>query len=93
MDVDLIMTADVISVAPIKTSSSDYHQRRRAVMRGNLRSRVTKLTTEEIRANPPRPPLIGACVVRDFPAVQKLYPKVRVALNRAQFVCWQVSAE
>ena len=32
LDVDLIMTADVISVSPIETSSLDlYHQRRRAV--------------------------------------------------------------
>jgi hypothetical protein len=32
-------------------------------------------------------------IMTAFPAVQKLYPKVQVALNRAQFVCWQVSAE
>ena len=60
---------------------------------GNLRFPVTKLTTEVIQANPPKPPLIGACVVRDFPIVQKLYPNVRVALNRDQFICWQVPAD
>jgi hypothetical protein len=32
-------------------------------------------------------------IMTAFPAVQKLYPKVQVALNRAQFVYWQVSAE
>jgi hypothetical protein len=32
-------------------------------------------------------------IMTAFPAVQKLYPKVQVALNRAQFVCLQVSAE
>jgi 4-amino-4-deoxy-L-arabinose transferase-like glycosyltransferase len=60
---------------------------------GNLRFPVTKLTTQQIRANPPKPPLIGASVARDFPIVQELYPSVQVVLTRAQFVCWQVPAE
>ena len=60
---------------------------------GNLRFPVTKFTTQEIRANPPKPPLIGASVARDFPVVQELYPNIQVELTRAQFVCWQVPAE
>lgn len=60
---------------------------------GNLRFPVTKFTTQEIRANPPKPPLIGASVARDFPVVQELYPNVQVELTRVQFVCWQVPAE
>jgi hypothetical protein len=57
---------------------------------GNFRFPVAKYTTDEIRTNPPKPPVIGACVARDFPVVQKIYPSVRVQLTRAQFVCWRV---
>ena len=57
---------------------------------GNFRFPVAKYTVDQIRSNPPRPPLIGACVARDFPAIQELYPNVRVQLARAQFVCWRV---
>ena len=60
---------------------------------GNFRFPVTKLTIQELRANPPKPPLIGASVARDFPVVQELYPNVQVELTRVQFVCWQVPAE
>jgi 4-amino-4-deoxy-L-arabinose transferase-like glycosyltransferase len=58
---------------------------------GKLRSPVTKYTVDEIRANPPQPPIIGACVARDLPVVQELYPNVQVELTRAQFICWQVA--
>ncbi len=57
---------------------------------GNFRFPVAKYTVDEVRSNPPKPPLIGACVARDFPAVQEIYPNVRVQLTRAQFVCWRV---
>jgi 4-amino-4-deoxy-L-arabinose transferase-like glycosyltransferase len=60
---------------------------------GNLRSEVTTFTVDEIRRDPPKPPLIGVCVARDFGVVKELYPNVQVALTRAQFICWQVSAE
>ncbi|PYK32071.1 MAG: hypothetical protein DME57_01285 [Verrucomicrobia bacterium] len=60
---------------------------------GNFRFPIIKLTTDEIRANPPKPPLNGACVARDFPVLQQLYPNVQVALSRAQFICWQVPAQ
>lgn len=59
---------------------------------GNFRFPVAKYTVDEIRAAPPTPPLIGACVARDFPVVKELYPDVKVRLTRAQFICWQVSA-
>jgi 4-amino-4-deoxy-L-arabinose transferase-like glycosyltransferase len=60
---------------------------------GNFRYPVRKLTVDEIRHDPPKPPLIGACVARDFPVVQQLYPDVQVELARAQFVCWRVPAQ
>jgi 4-amino-4-deoxy-L-arabinose transferase-like glycosyltransferase len=60
---------------------------------GNFRFPVIKLTVDEIRMNPPKPPVIGACVVRDFPVVKELYPNAEVQLACAQFVCWQVPAE
>ncbi|SRR5258707_1976690 len=60
---------------------------------GKFRFPMTKLTVDEIRSNPPKPPVIGACVVRDFPVVKELYPNVQVQLARAQFICRQVPAE
>lgn|GEM_PF-995477 len=57
---------------------------------GRLRSHVMKYRVDEIRANPPQPPLIGACVARDLPVLQQLYPNLHVELARAQFICWQV---
>lgn len=57
---------------------------------GNFRFPVDKLTVDQIRSNPPKAPVIGACIVRDFPIVQALYPNVRVELARAQFICWRV---
>lgn len=59
---------------------------------GNFKFPVTKMTKEEIRANPPKPPLVGAAVARDFPVVQEVYPNVQVQFTRAQFICWQVPA-
>ncbi|HST30516.1 MAG TPA: hypothetical protein VLK27_06715 [Chthoniobacterales bacterium] len=60
---------------------------------GRLRSPVTKYTVDQIRANPPSPPLIGACVSRDLPVLQQLYPNLQVELASAQFVCWEVAAQ
>lgn len=60
---------------------------------GKLRSPVSKYTVDEIRANPPQPPLIGVCVARDLPFVQQLYPALQVQLVRAQFVCWRVPVQ
>jgi 4-amino-4-deoxy-L-arabinose transferase-like glycosyltransferase len=60
---------------------------------GNFRFPVSKLTTDEIRANPAKPPLIGASVARDFPVVQQVYPNVQVEMTRAQFVCWRVPGQ
>jgi 4-amino-4-deoxy-L-arabinose transferase-like glycosyltransferase len=59
---------------------------------GRLRSPVTKYTVDEIRAGPPQPPLIGACVSRDLPVLQQLYPNIHVELARSQFICWSVPA-
>lgn len=59
---------------------------------GNFRFPVAKYTVDDVRSNPPKPPLIGACVARDFPVVQEIYPNVRVQLTHAQFVCWRVGA-
>jgi 4-amino-4-deoxy-L-arabinose transferase-like glycosyltransferase len=60
---------------------------------GNFRHRVTKLTVDEIRHDPPNPPLIGACIARDLPVVKELYPNAQIVLTRAQFVCWKVPGE
>jgi hypothetical protein len=60
---------------------------------GNFRFPVAKYTVDEIRANPPQPPLVGACVSRDLPVVKGLYPNVQVELVRGQFTCWQVFAQ
>ena len=58
---------------------------------GKLRSPVSKYTVDEIRANPPQPPLTGVCLARDLPFIQQLYPTLQVQLVRAQFTCWQVA--
>jgi hypothetical protein len=58
---------------------------------GNFRFPVARYTVDEIRNDPPKPPLIGACVARDFPIVREVYPNVQVELVQAQFMCWQVS--
>jgi tryptophan-rich sensory protein len=60
---------------------------------GNFRYPVVKLTPDEIRADPPKPPLIGVAVARDFLIVQELYPNVQVELTRAQFICWRVPGQ
>jgi 4-amino-4-deoxy-L-arabinose transferase-like glycosyltransferase len=59
----------------------------------NLRFPVTRLSVEQIRQAPPSPPVLGVCVQRDFPAVQEIYPSVKVEFTRAQFILWRVSAE
>src|SRR5438270_492706 len=60
---------------------------------GNFRFPVTKYTVDEIRSDPPKPPVIGACVAGDFSVVREVYPTVHVQLTRAQFICWQVDSE
>ena len=57
---------------------------------GNCRFPVKPYTVDEMRGHPPMPPLIGACVARDFPVIRDIYPNVKVELVRAQFICWQV---
>lgn len=54
---------------------------------------LLKYTVDEIRANPPQPPLIGVCVGRDLPVLQQLYPNLRTELVRAQFDCWEVDGQ
>jgi hypothetical protein len=60
---------------------------------GNLRFPVAKLTVDELRASPPSPPVLGVCVVRDFPAVQEAYGNVQTQFTQAQFILWRVDAE
>jgi hypothetical protein len=57
---------------------------------GNLRFPVQAYTVDQIHSHPPKPPVIGACVARDFPVIRDVYPNVQVELVRAQFICWQV---
>jgi len=58
---------------------------------GKLRSPVTKYTVDEIRGNPPPPPVIGVCVARDLPVIRQLYPNLQTELVRSQFTCWQAA--
>jgi len=58
---------------------------------GNFRFPLERYTADEIRRNPPKPPLIGACVARDFSVIREVYPAVQVQFARAQFICWQVA--
>ena len=60
---------------------------------GNFRFPVARYTVDEIRREPRKPPVIGACIARDFPVIKQLYPNVQVQLTRAQFICWKVPAE
>src|ERR1700730_10148019 len=60
---------------------------------GNLRFPVEADTPERIRRHPPKPPLVGVCVARDFPVIREVYPNVQVELSRAQFICWRVSSQ
>src|ERR1700731_1577322 len=58
---------------------------------GNFRFPLERHTVDEIRRDPPKPPVIGACVARDFSAVREVYPTVQVQFTRAQFICWHVA--
>src|SRR5260370_8400127 len=58
---------------------------------GKLRSPVSKYTVDQIRANPPQPPLTGVCVARDLPFIQQLYPTLQVHLVRSHFTYCQVA--
>jgi len=60
---------------------------------GNLRFPVQSEAPERIHRHPPKPPLVGVCVERDFPAIREIYPNVQVELSRAQFICWRVSGQ
>lgn len=60
---------------------------------GNFRFPVARYTVDEIRNDPPKPPVIGTCVTRDFSAVREVYPTVQVQFTRAQFICWQVPGQ
>jgi len=59
---------------------------------GNLQYPVAQCTLEEIQRFRPDPPLLGVCVVRDFPVIQQLYPGVLGQFRRAQFIIWRVNA-
>lgn len=69
---------------------SDLHFDSFYLFHGNLRFPVEKYTVEELRQSPPPPLLIGACVARDFPVVQAVYPNVQMQFTRAQFILWRV---
>ncbi|MDP9186011.1 MAG: hypothetical protein M3O72_01460, partial [Verrucomicrobiota bacterium] len=60
---------------------------------GNFRFPLERYTLDEIRRDPPKPPVIGACVARDFSAVREVYPTLQVQFTRAQFICWQVPGQ
>ena len=60
---------------------------------GNLRFPVAKLRVGELRGASPSAPVLGVCVVRDFPVVQEAYPQVQTLFTRAQFIVWRVDAK
>jgi len=69
---------------------SDLHFASFYLFHGNLRFPVSRYTVDEIRQTPPSPPLIGACVTRDLPALQAIYPNIEVRFTRTQFILWRV---
>lgn len=95
MDVVLIMAVRVLYVSPLETSTSnvgnDLLWDSFYLFHGSFRFPVEKYTVDEIRHSPPKPPIVGACVARDFPAVREAYPNAEVQFSQAQFICWQVS--
>jgi 4-amino-4-deoxy-L-arabinose transferase-like glycosyltransferase len=60
---------------------------------GNLRFPVTEPTLEQVRQTPSLPPIVGVCVVRDFPVIQQVYPRVQTQFRLAQFIVWRVDSE
>lgn len=69
---------------------TDLHFASFYLFHGNMRQPVEKYSTEELRQSPPPPPLIGACVTRDLPTVQAVYPDAKIEFTRAQFIIWRV---
>lgn len=69
---------------------TDLHFTSFYLFHGNLRFPVETCTVDEIRESPPSPPIVGVCMIRDFPVVQAIYPEVKVQFTRAQFILWQV---
>jgi hypothetical protein len=82
--------AKVISVKGIKPGA-DLLSDSVYLFHGNLRFPAEKYTADEIRADPPQPPLIGVCVSRDLPLLHQLYPSLQAEFARAKFVCWRVA--
>jgi 4-amino-4-deoxy-L-arabinose transferase-like glycosyltransferase len=79
----------IVLVKAIKVGS-DLHFGSFYLFHGGLRFPITKCTVDQIRESPPRPPLIGVCVERDFPVVQSAYPAVQTQFTQAQFIVWRV---
>ncbi|HJT45897.1 MAG TPA: glycosyltransferase family 39 protein [Chthoniobacterales bacterium] len=78
-----------ILVKAIKVGT-DLHFASFYLFHGNMRYPVEKYTVDELRHSPPKPPLIGACVARDLPSVQDIYPGAKVDYTRAQFIIWTI---
>jgi len=76
-----------ILVKAIKVGT-DLHFASFYLFHGNMRYPVEKYTVDELRQSPPKPPLIGACVARDLPVVQNVYPDVKIQFTRGQFIVW-----
>ena len=69
---------------------TDLHFASFYLFHGDLRQPVEKYSVDEIRQSPPSPPILGVCVMRDFPVVQGLYPNAKTEFTRAQFIIWRV---
>jgi len=78
-----------VLVKAIKVGS-DLHFASFYLFHGNLRFPVEKYSVDEIRQSPPSPPIIGVCLMRDFPVVQTVYPGAKMQFTRGQFIIWSV---
>ena len=79
-----------VLVKAIKVGN-DLHFASFYLFHGNLRFPVEKYTTEELRKSPPPAPILGACVKRDLPVVEEVYPGVKVRFTRGDFIIWSVA--
>ena len=57
---------------------------------GNLHFHLANFTVDQMRENPPSPPLIGICNARDLPIVQERFPNLSIQLAIGTFNCWEV---
>lgn len=60
---------------------------------GALRFPLQRFSLDNLRRQPPSRPVVGVCDIRDFPAIQNVYPEVEIAFALDQFTCWRTAAK